>query len=105
MDAGTEFVLVRKTFAKNLKPYLPYSSIHGSFIERFDQSIKNHVYRWMDTNKTERYIDSLESLLEGYTNSNHSSIAISSNVACNNRSTHSEIKEKLLKYYDTFTKT
>ena len=66
MDAGTEFVLVRKWCAENnIKTYLPYSSFHGSFIERFNQSIKNRVYRWMDSNKTENYIDSLGSILEG----------------------------------------
>ena len=42
MDAGTEFVLVRKWCAENnIRTYLPYSSFHGSFIERFNQSIKN----------------------------------------------------------------
>ena len=106
MDAGTEFVLVRKWCAENnIKTYLPYSSFHGSFIERFNQSIKNRMYRWMDTNKTERYIDSLESLLEGYNNSNHSSIGLPPNVAWNNKSTHLKIREKLQKYYDTFAKT
>ena len=41
MDAGTEFVLVRKWCAENnIKTYLPYSSFHGSFIERFNQSMK-----------------------------------------------------------------
>ena len=56
-DAGGEFVLVRKWCIKNnIKVYLPYSSFHGSYIERFNQSIKNRIYRWMDTNKTEKYI-------------------------------------------------
>ena len=65
MDAGTEFVLVRKWCAENnIKTYLPYSTFHGSFIERFNQSIKNRMYRWMDSNKTENYIDSLGSILE-----------------------------------------
>ena len=26
------------------------------------------MFRWIDTNKTERYIDSQESLIEGYNN-------------------------------------
>ena len=66
MDAGTEFVLVRKWCAENnIKTYLPYSSFHGSLIERFNKSIKNRMYRWMDSNETENYIDSLGSTLEG----------------------------------------
>ena len=48
MDAGTEFVLVRKLCAENnIKIYLPYSSFHGSFIERFNQSIRNLMCGWM----------------------------------------------------------
>ena len=75
MDAGGEFALVRKWCNENgIKTYLPYSSFHGSFIERFNQSIKNRIYKWMDANKTEKYINSLESLLEGYNNAKHSSI-------------------------------
>ena len=51
MDTGTEFVLVRKWYAKNnIKTYLPYSSFPGSLIERFNQSIKNNMYRWMGSN-------------------------------------------------------
>ena len=58
MDAGTEFVLVRKSCAENnIKTHLPYSSFDGSSIERFDQSINKRMYRWMDSNKAENYID------------------------------------------------
>ena len=38
------------------------------------------MYRWIDTNKTERYINSLESLLEGYNKSKHSLIGQPPNV-------------------------
>ena len=104
MVVGTEFVLVRKCCAGNcIKTYLPYSSFHGSFIERLDQSIQTRMYRWMDTNKTERYIDSLESLLEGYNNCIYSTIGIRYNVACNDKSIHLKILEKPQKYSDIFT--
>ena len=105
MDAGTEFVLVRKWCAENnIKTYLPYSSFHGAFIERFNQSIKNRIYRWMDSNKTENYIDSLASILEGYNNATHSSIGVPPNVAWNDKSTHPRIREKLQVYYNKFPK-
>ena len=105
MDAGTEFVLVRKWCAENnIRTYLPYSSFHGSFIERFNQSIKNRMYRWMDSNKTENYIDSLESILEGYNNSTHSSIGLPPNIAWSDKSTHPRIRAKLQIYYNKFTK-
>ena len=106
MDAGGEFTLVRKWCNENnIKTYLPYSSFHGSFIERFNQSIKNRLYQWMDANKTEKYLKYLEPLLEGYNNAVHSSIGTTPNIAWNNKSTHPRIREKLQKYYDSFTKT
>ena len=106
MDAGTEFVLVRKWCAENnIKTYLPYSSFHGAFIEWFNQSIKNLIYRWMDSNKTENYIDSLGSILEGYNNSTHSSIGLPPNIAWSDKSSHPRIREKLQVYYDKFNFT
>ena len=88
MDAGTEFVLVREWCAENnIKIYLSYSSFHGSFMERFNQSNKNRMLRWMDSNKTENNIDSLGSILEGYNNSTHSSISLPPNFAWSDKST------------------
>ena len=44
MDAGGEFTLVRKWFAENnIKTYLPITFFHGSFIERFNQRIKEII--------------------------------------------------------------
>ena len=96
MDAGGQFTLVRKCCNENnIKTYLPYSSFHGSFIERFNQSIKNRLYKWMDSNKTEKYLKYLEPLLEGYNNAVHSSIGTTPNISWNNKSTHPRIREKL----------
>ena len=58
----------------------------------------------MDSNKTERYITQLDSLLQGYNESKHSSTGISPNLAWNNKSTHLHIRENLQKYYDKSTK-
>ena len=49
----------------------------------------------MDSNKTENYIVSLGSILEGYNNATHSSIGLAPNVEGNDRSTHSRISKKL----------
>ena len=105
MDAGGEFTSVRRWCNENnIKSYLPYSSFHGSFIERFNQSDKNRLYRRMDANKTEKYIDHLEKILKGYNESVHSSIGTSPNTTWNDKSIHPQIREKLQKYYDKFTK-
>ena len=105
-DAGGEFVLVRKWCTENnIRTYLPYSSFHGLFIERFNQSMKSRLYKWMDANQTEKYVSSVEKILEGYNEAVHSSIGTSPNTAWNDKSTHPRIREKLQKYYDKFTKT
>ena len=62
------------------------------------------MYRWMDSNKTENYINSLWSILEGYNNAPHSSIGLPPNVAWNDKSTHPRIRDKLQVYYDKFPK-
>ena len=76
-----------------------------TYVYIHDPTIKNRLYKWMNTNKTERYINSLEAILEGYNNAVHSSIGVSPNTAWNDRSTHPKIREKLQIYYDKFTKT
>ena len=102
-DAGGEFNLVRKwCVQQNINTYLPYSSLHGAIVERFNQTIKNRIYRWMDHFKTERYIPHLDNILEGYNNSNHRSIGVSPNIAWNDKSIHPQIREKLQLYYDKF---
>ena len=94
-DSGGEFSLVIKWCLKNnIKSYLPYSSFHGAIIERFNQSIKNRIYNWMDQYKTEKYSPHLQDILIGYNNSYHSSIGVSPNVAWNNKSTHPQIRGK-----------
>ena len=81
MDAGTEFVLVRKWCAdNNIKTYLHYS------------------------NKTKNYMDSLGSNLEGYNNSTYFSIGLPPNIAWSDKSTHPQIREKLQVYNNKFIK-
>ena len=104
-DSGGEFSLVIKWCLKNnIKTYLPYSSFHGAIIERFNQSIKNRIYNWMDQYKTEKYSPHLQDILIGYNNSYHSSIGVSPNVAWNNKSTHPQIREKLQTYFSKFSR-
>ena len=71
-DAGGEFVRVRKWCTENnIRTYLLCSSFHGSFIERFNKPIKSRLYKWMDANQTEKYVSSLEKILDGYNKAVH----------------------------------
>ena len=61
MAAGGKFILVRRWCTENnIKIYLPYTSFHGSFIERLNQTIKNRLHKLMDANKSEKYLYSLK---------------------------------------------
>ena len=85
MDAGGEFILVRRWCAENnIKTYPPYTSFHGPFIDRLNQTIKNLLYKWMDANKSRKDLSSLDKLLEGYNNAEHSSIGTTPNIAWTN---------------------
>ena len=46
----------------------------------------------MDTNKTEKYINHLEYLLQGYNNAVHSSIGTTPNIPWSDISTHPQIR-------------
>ena len=106
MDVGGEFILVRRWCAENnIKTYLSYTSFHGSFIEIFNQTIKNRLCKWMDTNKSEKYLNSLEKLLEGYNNAEHPLIGTTPNIAWSNKVTQPRTRERFQNYYDKSTKT
>ena len=84
--------------------YILHSSIHGAYIENFNKTIKNRLYRWMDANTSERYMIHLDSILQGYNNARHTSTNLSPNLAWKLKSTHPQIREKLQNYYDKFEK-
>ena len=65
-DSGGEFSLLKKwCLNNNIKTYLPYSSFHGAIVARFNQTIKNRIYRWMDQYKTDTYLPHLQDILLG----------------------------------------
>ena len=59
----------------------------------------------MDANKSEKYLNSLEKLLERYNNAGNSSIVTTPNIAWSNKDTHPMIRERLQNYYDKFTES
>ena len=76
-DAGKEFV------GKEVKNYLADREIYqqiarnehkANYAERVIRTLKKKIYKYLYANKTKRYIDVLDDLVEGYNNSYHSSI-------------------------------
>lgn len=74
-DAGLEFT------NKSLKKYLNWRKIKhlivkdhtkASVVERWNQTIKSKIYKYLSFNKTKRFIDVLDKIIYGYNNSVHS---------------------------------
>jgi transposase InsO family protein len=79
-DKGTEFVnatvqqyLKRQgvSFHKTHNP-----DINGAVIERFNKSLKTRMFKYFTKNNTYRYLDVINKLLTGYSNSVHSTIGM-----------------------------
>lgn len=113
VDRGTEFY--NKHFEKfckdrNIKYYSPDSSIHGAFIERFNRTLQNIIYRYMTDNNTHRYIYKIDNgkkvnlmpmFLQTYNTRIHRMIGTSPENAENNPQSHVDIRKQLAKYYLT----
>ena len=103
-DSGKEFrnkIFLSFCKENNIKTYEAFSSFHGAIVERFNQSIKNRLFKWMDFNKTENYLPYLSQILEGYNNTEHSSTDVSPNLAWRDKSLHPIIRDKNQKYYNS----
>jgi transposase InsO family protein len=73
-DRGKE--LTNKKFlhfcVKNgIKFFHNYTSVHAPFIERFNRTFQNILYKFMDHNETKRYIDNLQDFVDSYNGRTH----------------------------------
>jgi hypothetical protein len=86
-DKGSEFVNKSfKDYCKNedMKLILPKSNLHASYVERFNRTIQNLIFRFMTENSTNRYIDHLDRILLTYNSRFHRMIGMSPLEAENN---------------------
>ena len=77
-DAGSEFIY--KGFqdylqSKNIERGIPND--HAAHVERFNQTIKADIEKYLEENQTNRYIDMLPNLTQLYNNQRHSTIKMS----------------------------
>ena len=103
MDRGTEFNnanFSKFCLEKNIKLDNPDSSIHAAFVERFNRTIQQLIYRYLSENETKRFAGVLSQLLETYNNRNHRMIGTTPHIAENDPSTHLEIRMKTLNYHN-----
>ena len=82
-DKGGEFnnKALKKFFQKYKIKYFTSENeeIHASIAERFIRTIKGRVFRYFTHNRTDRYIDVLDKLVESYNKTYHRSIGMPPN--------------------------
>lgn len=74
-----------------------YTSVHAAYIERFNRTIQNLIYKYLAEFETKRYIDKLEDFLSSYNNRYHRMICMSPNDA-ENESNHMSVALAMEKY-------
>lgn len=105
-DSGTEFTnknFVQHCKENSIKCYQSYTSTHASFVERFNRTIKNRIYSYMDSHKTQRFVDVVQDIITAYNNTNHRMIGTTPSKA-ELRENHNKVREKLQLYYSKFSK-
>ena len=105
-DSGSEFTnnkFVQFCKENSIKCHQSYTSIHASFVERFNRTIKNRIYSYMDSHNTQRFVDVLQDIITAYNNTNHRMIGTTPSKA-ELKQNHSNVRENLQKYYSKFSK-
>jgi len=78
-DKGTEF-LNKKVQAflnhHDVQLFTTQSEKKASIVERFNRTMKGRTYKYFTANNTYRYIDILQSLVDGYNNTRHRTIGM-----------------------------
>ena len=76
-DAATDFTSSKfKEFCKteNIAKFVTHNETQANYVERFIKSIKSKIFRYMNHNNTDKYIDVLPKLVESYNNTFHNGI-------------------------------
>lgn len=112
VDRGTEFN--NREFTKfceenNIKIYTPDSSVHAAYIERFNRTLQNLIYRFMTENETYRFISkntkdgndekTFSKILQTYNSRKHRMIGMTPLSAESDKSKHIDIRLRMSKYY------
>lgn len=76
-DSGTEFK--NRSFQQlldknNIKIYFNFSDKGACIVERFNRTLMTRLYKYMSKNKTKKYVDILQAVVDSYNNSVHRTI-------------------------------
>lgn len=76
-DRGREFVnknVDKYLEDKKIKRILPSSELKAAMAERFNRTLRDIIFPYLDENDTDKYIDKLDEMVESYNNREHSSL-------------------------------
>jgi hypothetical protein len=76
-DKGREFSNVKVSAfyeAKNIHHYVTFNDTQANYAERCIKTIKTKIFRYMKEHNNHRYVDVIQSIVEGYNNSIHRSL-------------------------------
>ena len=76
-DKGKEFLNTKvQSFLREngIQLFTTESDKKASIVERFNRTMKGRMYKYFTANNTYRYVDVLQSLVDGYNNTKHRSI-------------------------------
>lgn len=102
-DRGSELRNKKFTeFCKNKKInfFHNFTSVHAAYIERFNRTIQNLIYKYMSQFETHRYIDNLQNFVASYNNREHRMIDMSPEQAEDEKN-HEKVAIKMLSYHNT----
>ena len=102
-DRGSELTNKKfKEFCKNMKInfFHNFTSVHAAYVERFNRTFQNLIYKYMSQFETRRYIDNLQNFVASYNNREHRMIEMSPEQAEDEKN-HEKVAEKMLSYHST----
>ena len=105
-DSGKEFInrkFQQFCIDNSIKCFQSSTSLHAAFVERFNRTIKNKIYSYMDGNNTKSFIDVLDDIIHSYNNTVHRMIKMTPFNA-EMEENHSKVRSNMEKYYAKFKK-
>jgi transposase InsO family protein len=105
-DRGSElknnkFILFCKK--SNIKFSHNFTSVHAAYIERFNRTFQNLIYKFLSQFETRRYIDNLQDFVNSYNNREHRMIGMSPQAA-ELEENHEKVSLMMNKYHETIKK-
>jgi transposase InsO family protein len=70
--SSTEFIELCQRFNIKLQHSLPYKPTSQGAVEKFNQTLKNYMFRYMTEHKSKRYVDNLQLFCYSYNTTQHS---------------------------------